>query len=180
MASSAPKLNGTLIKFIQEQPLFFVATAAKEGRVNMSPKGLDSLRVLNEKKIVWINLTGSGNETAAHLLESSRMTLMFCGFGEVSRTLRVFGTAKTYRPNDDNWKALQSLFPALPGARQIFELDIDLVTISCGSSFPRMSASDNRPAEEFLPFWEEKGDERTKEYWANRNTLSIDGKPTGN
>jgi len=159
--------------------MFFVATAAPDGRVNMSPKGMDSLRIIDDHKIIWLNLTGSGNETAAHLLESPRMTLMFCAFSGTSRTLRVYGNAKTTQPEDEDWTELLSQFPSLPGARQIFELDIDLVTTSCGSSYPFLEVVKDRAAQEFTPFWEEKGEAGCREFWQKRNTKSIDGKPTG-
>lgn len=179
MASSAPKLNGTIKNFIEEQVMFFVATAAPDGRVNMSPKGLDSLRIIDDCKIIWLNLTGSGNETAAHLLESPRMTLMFCAFSGTSRTLRVYGDAKTTQPEDERWTDLISMFPDLPGARQIFELDIDLVTTSCGSSYPFLEVTSERADVEFVPYWTDKGEEGCREFWQRRNMMSIDGRPTG-
>lgn len=179
MAGSTDKLNSSLKDFIKSQPLFFVATAAPEGRVNLSPKGLDSLRIIDDHTILWLNLTGSGNETAAHLLESERMTLMFCGFTGTSRTIRVFGSAKTYGHDHPDWELKLSQFPKLPGARQIFELKIDLITDSCGSSFPRMEAVDDRASVEFTPYWAEKSHEEMAEYWQRKNRLSIDGKPTG-
>ena len=87
----AQKLNRTLISFIQQQPMFFVGTAAPDGQVNISPKGMKTLHILSDRKIRWLNLSGSGNETAAHLRQSNRMTLMFCAFNGDAKILRVYG-----------------------------------------------------------------------------------------
>jgi hypothetical protein len=176
---TAPKLNGTLIKFITAQPMFFVATAAPDGRVNVSPKGLDSLRVLSETNIIWLNLSGSGNETAAHVRESPRMTLMFCAFDGDALILRVYGQAKLFHPADEGWNELCQKFPPMAGSRQIFSLEIDLVQTSCGTGVPRMSFVAERGPGELLPFYEEMGEEGVKAYWARKNRLSIDGKETG-
>ena len=110
MGAKLDSLKPQLVDFINEQKLFFVATAAPEGFVNLSPKGLDSLRVLDEKTIIWLNLTGSGNETAAHLLESNRMTLMFCSFGEKPLILRCYGSAETIHTKDQDWAKYSSHF----------------------------------------------------------------------
>ena len=103
-------LNNDHIKFIQKQKVFFVATAVADGRINLSPKGLDSLRVLNGNRIVWLNLTGSGNETAAHVQESSRMTLMMNAFEGKPLILRIYGEAKAVHHLDKEWSDLINLF----------------------------------------------------------------------
>jgi Pyridoxamine 5'-phosphate oxidase len=177
--ATAPQLNGTLIDFIAAQQMFFVATAAADGRVNVSPKGLSSLRVVNERQIVWLNLSGSGNETSAHVQECPRMTLMFCAFEGEARILRVYGSAKVIHPRDPEWAGLASRFPAMAGSRQIFVLDIDLVQTSCGTGVPIMSFVAERGPTEMLPFYAEMGEEGVKAYWARKNRLSIDGKATG-
>jgi Pyridoxamine 5'-phosphate oxidase len=177
--ATAPKLNGTLIDFIRAQQMFFVATSAAEGRVNVSPKGLSSLRVVSERQIVWLNLSGSGNETAAHVLECPRMTLMFCAFAGVARILRVYGSAKVFHPRDLEWADLAVDFPVMAGSRQIFVLDIDLVQMSCGTGVPLMNFVAERGPTEMLPFYEEMGEEGVKDYWVRKNSLSIDGKATG-
>jgi Pyridoxamine 5'-phosphate oxidase len=179
MAIAVPKLNATLKAFIEAQPLFFVATAAPDGRVNLSPKGLDSLRVLSDTKIVWLSLSGSGNETAAHVIENPRMTLMFCAFEGDARILRVYGKAKTIHPTDTDWNAHIAKFPAMAGSRQIFELEIDLVQTSCGTGVPIMQFVAQRGPNELLPFYEEMGPDGVKAYWKRKNTVSIDGNPTG-
>jgi len=176
---TAPKLNGTLINFIAMQPMFFVATAAPDGRVNVSPKGLDSLRVLSETKIIWLNLSGSGNETAAHLRENPRMTLMFCAFKGDALILRVYGQARSLHPAEKEWDVLCQNFPKMAGSRQIFVLEVDLVQTSCGTGVPNMEFVAERGPTELLPFYEEMGEEGVKAYWARKNRLSIDGKDTG-
>jgi hypothetical protein len=176
---TAPKLNASLIDFIKAQPMFFVATAAPDGHVNVSPKGLDSLRVSSESKIIWLNLTGSGNETAAHVRESPRMTLMFCAFDGEARIVRVYGKARVIHPADNGWQQAAAQFPAMAGSRQIFELDIALVQTSCGTGVPLMALVKQRGPEELLPFYEDMGPEGVQAYWNRKNSLSINGKPTG-
>ena len=177
--ATAHKLNSTLKAFIEAQPLFFVATAAPDGRVNLSPKGLDSLRVLGDTKIIWLSLSGSGNETAAHVIENPRMTLMFCAFEGDARILRVYGKARTLHPRDADWNTHITKFPAMAGSRQIFELEIDLVQTSCGTGVPVMQFVAQRGPGELLPFCEEMGPEGVRAYWNRKNTVSLDGKPTG-
>ena len=176
---TASKLNATLIDFIQAQQLFFVATATADGRVNMSPKGLESLRVVSETKIIWLNLSCSGNETAAHVRELPRMTLMFCAFEGDAMILRVYGRAKVLHPADVGWYQLIAQFPKMAGSRQILELDIDLVQTSCGTGVPIMGFVADRGPTEMLPFYEEMGEDGVKAYWARKNRHSIDGKETG-
>ncbi|WP_119392421.1 pyridoxamine 5'-phosphate oxidase family protein [Taklimakanibacter lacteus] len=173
------KLNETLCGFIARQPLFFVATAAPEGRVNLSPKGLSSLKIMDERRIVWLSLSGSGNETAAHLAESDRMPLMFCAFAGEAMILRVYGHARVFHPRDREWPDLARLFLPMAGARQIFDLAIDLVQTSCGSGVPFMDFRAERGTAELLPFYEAMSEEGQRDYWRRKNTLSIDGKPTG-
>ena len=173
------KLNPTLWSFIERQHVFFVATAAPDGRVNVSPKGMGTLRILDETHLRWLNLSGSGNETAAHLRESNRMTLMFCAFDGDPMILRVYGQATTCHPRDADWEEKAGCFPAHAGSRQIFDLTIDLVQTSCGSGVPIMRFARNRGEEELVPFYEEMGPEGVKEYWKRKNTFSIDGRATG-
>lgn len=176
MAKFYTELDEKLQEFIAEQKIFFVGTAAPEGRVNVSPKGMDSLKVLNTKQLIWLNLTGSGNETAAHTLEDSRMTLMFCSFAGKPWILRVYGKARAIHPRDKEWAQWITLFPEYPGSRQIFLLDIDSVQTSCGFAVPNYQYQEDR---EDLVYWTEKiGDEGVKNYWKEKNQTSIDGKPT--
>lgn len=173
------KLNPKLCAFIERQPVFFVATAAPDGRVNVSPKGMDTLRILDDTHIRWLNLSGSGNETAAHLRASGRMTLMFCAFEGSPLILRVYGQARTSHPRDAGWEKKAMAFSPLAGSRQIFDLRIDLVQTSCGSGVPVMRFVRNRGEEELLPFYERMGPEGVIDYWKRKNTVSIDGMATG-
>ncbi|MEM1299779.1 MAG: pyridoxamine 5'-phosphate oxidase family protein [Pseudomonadota bacterium] len=173
------KLNGTFRKFIEAQPMFFVATAAPDGRVNLSPKGLDALRILDDRRIVWLSLSGSGNETAAHLLEHPRMTLMFMSMAGDPLILRVYGTARAIHPRDAEWAEHIARFPKMAGARNIFDMTIDTVQTSCGSGVPYFDYKGQRGETELVPFYEEMGPDGVEAYWQRKNKLSIDGKPTG-
>ncbi len=176
---TARKLNGTLKAFIEKQPLFFVATADKSGRVNVSPKGLDTLRIENDNRIIWLSLSGSGNETAAHVRATGRMTLMFCAFEGNPLILRVYGRARVVHPRDPEWDGLVGNFAEMAGSRQVFDLDIDLVQTSCGSGVPVMEFKKSRGEGELVPFYAEMGPEGVKHYWRRKNVETIDGKPTG-
>jgi hypothetical protein len=163
--------------FIEAQHLYFVGTAAAHGRVNVSPKGLDTLRVLGPNRVVWLNLTGSGNESAAHLLENPRMTVMFCSFDREPLILRLYGTAREVQPDSPDWTELYGLFEPHVGARQIFVVDVELVQTSCGYAVPYMSFDQDRP---MLDDWtDKKGPDGIADYWQQKNVLSIDGMPTG-
>ncbi|MEY4903400.1 MAG: hypothetical protein RLZZ292_1215 [Bacteroidota bacterium] len=177
MAKKLPSITSELQQFIERQHLFFVGTAMSEGHVNVSPKGMDSLRILDANRVVWLNVTGSGNETAAHLLETNRMTILFCAMEGNPLILRLFGSAKTYHERDVEFSELLPLFPKYAGARQIFDLHVELVQTSCGMAVPFMDYQSER---ESLNNWAVKqGDEGIKKYWAQKNTLSLDGQPTG-
>ena len=171
------QLTDDLTGFIQRQKLFFVGTAADDGRVNVSPKGMDTLRVVTEDRVVWLNLTGSSNETAAHLRENDRITLMFCAFEGDPLVLRLYGHARIFHPRDAEWDSLITLFPAIPGARQIIDMSIDLVQTSCGFGVPFFEFKAERDQ---LEKWaEKKGPEGIRQYWEEKNQISLDGKPTG-
>ncbi|MEH6519526.1 MAG: pyridoxamine 5'-phosphate oxidase family protein [Halioglobus sp.] len=165
------------IEFIGKQHLYFVSTAGAEGHVNLSPKGMDSFRVIDNTRVAWLNLTGSGNETAAHVSENGRMTVMFCSFDKQPLILRLYGQAKVLHPRDEGWGALSQLFPDYVSARQIFDLRIELVQGSCGYAVPYYEHQGERPT---LANWaEKKGKEGVEEYWKERNTVSLDNRDTG-
>lgn len=176
MAKQFKKLEKNHINFIKQQHMFFVATAGAEGHVNLSPKGMDSFRVQNPNRAIWLNVTGSGNETAAHVQENARMTIMFCAFEGAPMILRLYGDAKVIHPYDEQWNDLYTLFPETPGARQLFELTIDLVQTSCGMSVPLYDFVDQR--QELVNWANKKGDDGIKQYWEEKNQVSLDGKPT--
>jgi Pyridoxamine 5'-phosphate oxidase len=173
------KLNGTLKAFIERQQLFFVATAAPDGRVNVSPKGADTLRVLDESHIRWLSLSGSGNETAGHLRRSNRITLMFCAFEGDALILRVYGQASVMHPRDPGWDSALESFPQLAGSRQIFDVSIDAVQTSCGTGVPFMAHSGDRASKELVPYYDGLGRAGVEDYWRRKNTQTIDGFETG-
>ncbi len=179
MGQSCGALSDDHIAFIAAQKLFFVGTATADSTVNVSPKGRDALRVLDERRVIWLNLTGSGNETAAHVQAYPRMTLMFCAFEGPPQILRLYGTACTIQCGEecgeDGWEALYGLFEPLAGARQIFDLAIDRVQTSCGMAVPRYAYAGDRTA---LDSWaRRKGTEGLERYWQRKNRRSIDGLP---
>lgn len=159
--------------------MFFVATAGRDGRVNLSPKGMDTLRVVDTNRISWLSLSGSGNETAAHVIETKRMTLMFCAFEGDAMILRTYGTAEVIYPRHKDWESSIAQFPDLAGSRQIFNLTIDLVQSSCGTGIPIMEFKKSRAENELLPFFEDMGAQGVEKYWLKKNTTSIDGNSTG-
>lgn len=176
MGKRLEALTPTLTEFIEAQPVFFVGTARREGSVNVSPKGMNTLRVLSPNKVVWLNLTGSGNETATHLLESDRMTIMFCSFEEKPLILRLYGKAKVYHPSERGFDQHAEAFPKYLGTRQIIELNIQLVQTSCGFAVPFMELKGERP---MLKRWaEKKGQEKIEAYWEEKNAVSLDGHST--
>ncbi|WP_299946354.1 pyridoxamine 5'-phosphate oxidase family protein [uncultured Microbulbifer sp.] len=177
MAEKFKALTEKHIGFIGNQHIFFVGTAASEGFVNVSPKGMDSFRVVNNSKVAWLNLTGSGNETAAHILENNRMTIMFCSFDKQPLILRLYGHVKIIHPRDKDWPSQVKLFPEYTGARQIFELNLELVQTSCGYAVPFYELVGERPT---LRKWaDNRGRKGVEEYWQEKNTKSLDGKDTG-
>lgn len=177
MAKQFKSIDRALQDFIEAQHIFFVGSAAPEGRVNVSPKGMDSLRVLGPNRIAWLNLTGSGNETAGHLLQSPRMTLMWCSFEKRPLILRAYGSARAVHRDSPDWEVLAALFPGGPGQRQVFDMDIEMMQTSCGYAVPFMDFAGPR---ETLDHWaRDKGADGIAAYWREKNTVTLDGAPTG-
>lgn len=177
MSAKYTEIIPPLQDFITKQKIFFVATAAAEGTINLSPKGLDSLKVINSKKLIWLNLTGSGNETAAHLLKDPRMTIMMNAFEGAPLILRLYGKAKAHHEGDEQFDAFNHHFQDNVGTRQIIEMDIDLVQTSCGFGVPILEFKEERTQ---LDTWANKlGKEGIIEYQQKKNKLSIDGFDTG-
>lgn len=162
--------------FIAAQHMFFCGTAAEEGRVNISPKGMDALRVLGPNRIIWRNLTGSGNETAGHLARVNRMTLMWCGFETRPMIMRAYGSARTLHPRDADFAELNAHFPPSHGARQIYDMQVDMLQTSCGYAVPFYTHDGPR---DVLARWaDDKGPDGIETYWKDRNQETIDGMPT--
>jgi hypothetical protein len=177
MGKVVERITGELRAFIQAQPVFFVATAplAEEGHVNLSPKGLDCLRVLGPHRVAYLDLTGSGNETSAHLAQNGRITLMFCAFQGPPNILRLYGRGATVLAGSAAWSELLPLFPDYPGVRQIITIDVHRVQTSCGFAVPRMEPAGDRDT---LHRWaRNKGEARLAEYRQEKNASSIDGLP---
>ncbi|MFA6041498.1 MAG: pyridoxamine 5'-phosphate oxidase family protein [Methylophilus sp.] len=176
MGQRFTELSTMHMQFVREQHMFFVATAAADGRVNVSPKGLDSFRIVDAKQVAWLNVTGSGNETAAHVLENPRMTIMFCAFEGKPVILRLYGTARVLYPRDEQWQDYASRFELIAGTRQIFVMDVDLVQTSCGMAVPLFDYQGQR--QQLVDWAEGKGQAGIEAYWRDKNQLSLDQKPT--
>ena len=176
MAKHYDHLNPRIQKFIAEQKIYFVATATDTSHINLSPKGMDSFRVIDKNRVMWLNLTGSGNETAAHLGTDGRITIMFCAFEGAPMILRLYGKGKVIHPNDEKWEESIALFPKLAGTRQLIDIDIELVQTSCGMAVPYFDFKEERLQ---LDEWaKQKGEAGIKSYWKEKNEHSIDGIPT--
>ena len=169
-----PALNDDHRGFIARQPVFFVATAAHGARINLSPKGMDSFRVLDERTVAYLDVGGSGNETNAHLLADGRITIMFCAFESPALILRIYGHGAAVLPQDDAWPALASHFTLLPGTRQIFTVAVEEVQTSCGWGVPVMTLE--RERETLSKYHRKFSDAERLERWAG-HTESIDGLP---
>ena len=174
MGQALQCITPELQQFIGAQPVFFVASAplAGDGHVNLSPKGLDSLRVLSPTRVAYLDLTGSGNETSAHLTENGRITFMFCAFSGPPRILRLYGRGVVVLPDTPEWGMLAPLFPTFPGTRQIIAADIHRVQTSCGFGVPVMKVVEQRDT---LLRWAVAKGEELPEYRRKKNVRSIDG-----
>ena len=176
MAEQFPSLQDEHIRFIGQQHLFFVGTAGSEGFINVSPKGMDTFRVIDPSEVAWLNLTGSGNETAAHLEADGRITMMMCAFEGAPMILRIYGKGSVIHPKHEKWSELIGLFPDLGGKRQIIDVEVEMVMTCCGMSIPLYDFKDERRE---LDDWAKgKGEDGIKDYWKEKNEKSIDGLPT--
>jgi hypothetical protein len=173
MAAFFDALSDDHIAFIARQPIFFTATAAADGRINLSPKGQDSFRVIDPKTCAFLNLTGSGNETDAHLKRDGRITVMFNSFDKKPLILRIYGRGRCAPFGSPEFDEATSLFPDMPGARQIVFIGVESVQTSCGFAVPEMTLVRHRPT---LNQWAQAaGPEKLAAYWREKNTRSIDG-----
>lgn len=169
-------LTADHIAMIERQAVFFVATAAAEGRINLSPKGLaETFRVLAPNRVAYLDLGGSGNETHAHLAADGRITVMMCNFEQPALILRIYGTGRPVLPQDAEWAELAAHFELLPGTRQIFDIAVNSVQTSCGWGVPLMHVDKER--ETLVKYHRQSDPEKWVEKLAGR-TRSIDGLPT--
>jgi Pyridoxamine 5'-phosphate oxidase len=176
MSKFFSELTSATKDFILEQKMFFTATAPDEGRINLSPKGIDSLRILDNKTVAYLDLTGSGNESAAHIQQNGRMTFMFTSYTETPLILRLYGQGEVVKKDSARWLELQPLFPTYAGERQIIVLHIESAQTSCGFGVPVYEHKGDKKVSTKLTEWEHR---LTKEnYWVEKNQTSIDGLPT--
>lgn len=178
MGKVLPEISDTVAEFLIAQHLFFVATAptSTDGMVNLSPKGLDgSFVVLGAHEVAYLDLTGSGAETIAHLRDNGRICLMFCAFNGPPRIVRLHGRGEAIPVGDDRFAGLAARFAGHPGPRSIIRVDVTRVADSCGFAVPRMSFDGDR--NQLVRWAESRGDAGIAEYQATRNAVSIDGLP---
>lgn len=175
MGKTYDSITPELRTFVEKQRMFFVATAplSADGHINLSPKGLDCFRVLDEKRVAYLDLTGSGNETSAHVEENGRITLMFCAFEGKPLILRIHGRGRTVLPGSGEWAELASAFPSYAGVRQIIVADVDRASTSCGFGVPRYAFIQER--DELTRWCEKKGPAAIRQYQHEHNRTSIDG-----
>ena len=174
MSAFTDQLTPDHIAMIGRQAVFFVATAAPDARINLSPKGLDSFRVLSPSRVAYLDLAGSGNETHAHLAADGRITVMMCNFEQPALILRIYGRGRAVLPVDPDWDALSAQFTLLPGTRQIFDIAVESVQTSCGWGVPRMTLEKERHT---LAKYHAQQDPVARLAKTARRTHSIDGLP---
>ena len=180
MADFTDHLTDDHIAMIGRQAVFFVATAAAGARINLSPKGLDTFRVLGTNRVAWLDLGGSGNETHAHLAApkeqgGGRITVMMCNFEQPALILRIYGRGRAVLPQDAGWEVLAAHFELLPGTRQIFDIAVESVQTSCGWGVPLMTVE--KPRETLTKYHAQQAPAKWLDKVGSR-TRSIDGLPT--
>lgn len=175
MGKTYEQIDDGLAAFISAQHVYFVATAPSEGgRVNLSPKGLDTFRILDERRVAYLDLTGSGIETIAHLRDNGRITLMFCSFDGRPNIVRLYGTGRAVLPGSDEFDELVARFPAQPGARSVIVVDVQSASDSCGFAVPTYEYVGDR---DVLTKWTKRNSDTLDEYRLAKNSSSIDGLP---
>ncbi len=177
MSKVLETIDDELAGWLVTQPVFFTGTAplASDGHVNCSPKGGDCFRVLSPNEVAYVDFTGSGAETIAHLKENGRIVLMFCAFVGKPNIVRLHGTGDVILPTDTEWERLYTQFPPNPGARAIVKVQVARISTSCGYSVPYMDYKANRDG---LDKWaHSKGEAGLTEYRQEKNARSIDGLP---
>ena len=176
MAIKFESINKAHRDFIEKQKMFVIGSAGADGFINVSPKGMDTLRILDDKTVIWLNYTGSGNETSAHVQENGRMTIMFNSYDNAPMIMKLYGQAEVFHSADNDWDELIAHFPKTEGARQIFKLHVELLLTSCGYAVPKYDFVEERKT---LEKWvEKKGKEGIKEYWQENNLETLNGVKT--
>ena len=173
MAVKFDNINKAHKAFMEKQKMFFIGSAGAEGYINVAPKGMDTFKILDENTVLWLNHTGSGNETSAHVQENGRMTIMFNSFDKTPMILKLFGTAIVVHNKDEEWEEMSQHFTEFIGARQFFKMNVELVLTSCGFGVPQYKYIGERNK---LQKWaEKKGREGMKLYWSEKNVVTLNG-----
>lgn len=168
-------IDDRLAEFLGRQQVFFVGTAPSdpEGHLNLSPKGLDTFRILGPNTVAYLDLTGSGIETVAHLRQNGRVTLMFCAFEGRPLVVRLYGRGRVVEPGDGEWNGLIGHFPGYPGVRSVVVMDVERIADSCGFAVPLYEFKGERS--QLIAYAEKKGAEGMEAYKSRKNRKSIDG-----
>ena len=177
MAKTYDDITPQLSAWIGQQHMFFVATAplAGDGHINASPKGLDCFRIVSPRQVAYLDVTGSGAETVAHLRENGRIVVMFCAFTGPPKIVRLHGMGRVVTKASSDWSEWNEKFPPLPGARAVIVIEVQRVSDSCGHGVPKMDFKEDRDA---IPRWvTTKGEEAMTAYRLERNARSLDGLP---
>jgi general stress protein 26 len=176
MAIKFESINKAHREFIEKQKMFVIGSAGDEGFINVSPKGMDSFKIVDENTVVWLNHTGSGNETSAHVQENGRMTIMFNSYDKAPMILKLYGKATVVHEKDERWEEMTAYFSDFMGTRQFFEMKVELVLASCGFGVPQYKYIGERNK---LQKWANKqGREGMREYWKENNVLTLNGVKT--
>lgn len=177
MSDTHAEISDELAAFIRDQHVFFVATAPAtlDGHINLSPKGLDTFSILNERTVAYLDLTGSGIETVAHLRENGRIVVMFCAFNGPPNIVRVYGRGEVIEPGMEGFDDLRALFPPYPGTRSVIRVSVTRVSTSCGWGVPNYEFSEDR--DRLLDWADHKGPEAITAYQKSKNRSSVDGLP---
>ncbi len=176
MAVKFDSINKEHKAFIEAQKMYVIGSAGAEGFINVSPKGMDTFKIVDENTVVWLNYTGSGNETSAHVQENGRMTIMFNSYDKAPMILKLYGQATVIHEKDERWDEMSAYFEPHVGTRQFFEMNVELVLTSCGYGVPQYEYKGERNT---LKKWaDKKGREVIREYWAENNTVTLDGVET--
>jgi Pyridoxamine 5'-phosphate oxidase len=178
MAKFYSELDDKLCDFINSQKIFFTATAPTEGRINLSPKGMDTFRCCGSNRVAYLDLTGSGNETAAHLYRNERITVMFCSFSDRPLILRLYGRGEVVLPDTAKWRGIweSNDFPDYPGKRQLIVVEIESVQTSCGYGVPMFELPQERQT--LVEWAKHKGVDEVRKYQLQNNQITIDGLDT--
>lgn len=176
MAVKFTQINKEHKAFIEKQKMFVIGSAGAEGFINVSPKGMDTFKIIDENTVIWLNHTGSGNETSAHVQENGRMTVMFNSFDKAPLILKLYGTATVIHEKETRWQEMTEHFEEFVGTRQFFELKVELVLTSCGFGAPQYKYIGERNK---LQKWaNSKGREGMKAYWSEKNIETLNGVKT--